>query len=101
MSKRGLIDILKGVETQECCSSHCRDWHETKGGLTASNHAPSCAHYQTVKFLKITVKGETSPFVIDRPCNIDEWIGNEEDYDMVDIEMTEDQFERLSEFDGF
>ena len=99
--KRGLINILKGVELQECCSNHCRDWRETKGGLTASNHSPSCKNYKTETFIRVTVKGEKNPACIDEPRNIDEWIDNEEEYDFEDIEMTRDQFERLGEFDGF
>ena len=99
--KRGLMDILKGVEIQGCCKNHCRDWHESAGGLTASNHAPSCINYKPVKFLKITVKGDKAPWLIDRPENIDEWMDAPEEYDIVEVEMTEDQFSRLPEFEGF
>ena len=99
--KRGLIDILKRTEFQDCCANHCRDWRETKGGLPASNHAPSCPNYKTELFLKLTPKGDAGPWVIDEPKNIDEWMDNEEEYDIQEVQITRDQFEHLDEFEGF
>lgn len=95
--------MLEGLKLQECCANHCRDWRETLGGkLPASNHSPSCENYKTEQFFKVTIKGENGPFfVLEKQEDVDDLRKDQEEYDVTTIEMTRDQFERLTEFNGF
>lgn len=98
-----LFKALKGMKLQPCCQDHCRDWHETKGGLPASNHSPACSNYKLETYYKVSAKGTKNPFcVLETENQIKDMCeGEEEQYDITKIEMTKDQFERLDEFDGF
>lgn len=100
-----LMEQLKGVELQECCMNHCRDWRETIGGYPVSNHSPSCPNYVTKDFIKIVPKGQSGPYLILKDQKeVDDFINNGEskdDYDITNIKLTEDQFQNLREFDGF
>lgn len=91
---------MKGIITHDCCALHCRDWRETENGkLPASNHAPSCENYKTKKFIHV---------ITDDGCYVD-YLENLELIKQVtddpvtfeEIEMTQDQFDRLDEFQGF
>lgn len=96
---------LRKMVIQPCCMNHCRDWRETAGGLPASNHSPACENYKTETFYMVTVKGEKGPWCImptlEAVAEAFPTVPGEEEYDVVPIEMTRDQYEHLDEFDGF
>ena len=94
---------LRGVHFQPCCIDHCRLWTECVGGLTASDHAPTCEHYKTEKFIRIVPKGERGPaLIVETQAEADDTMGGcPEEYDVSEVEMTRDQFSRLGEFNGF
>ena len=94
---------LDKIILQECCVNHCRDWREMIGGYPASNHSPSCLNYKTESFFKITRRGEKYPFlVLESKEQIKQWFGERlEKYDIVKIELTRDQYEKMGEFEGF
>jgi hypothetical protein len=98
-----LEKLLKGTKLQECCMNHCRDFRETRGGFPASNHSPSCPNYKTEIFFKITEKDKKTPFLIlENKDQIKYNLGeNIEGYDIIEIQLTRDQFDNLDEFDGF
>jgi hypothetical protein len=89
---------------QQCCTGVARTFEETLDGrLPPSNHAPSCPSYKTEKFPCIVPKGECGPvLVVETRDDADAAIAEyPEEYDVSEIEMTRDQFERLGAFDGF
>ena len=89
---------------QECCGDHCRDWRETRNGtLPASNHSPGCPNYKTDKFYQVKIKGcKGTSCIVETQTEVDDMFADEEnEYDVSEIEMTRDQYERLDEFDGF
>ena len=105
-----MMNILEGVELQECCASHCRDWQETLAGtITASNHAPTCEYYEPADAFCVREKGTKGPSCIfaTREAALDMMDGDEchdEDggeYEIHVIKATADQLNRLPEFDGF
>jgi len=73
-------------------------------GLTASDHAPDCENYKTEKFFRVRISGERGPScILETQEEVDALVeaNQDEEYDISEIEMTRDQFERLGEFDGF
>ena len=86
------------------CLSHCRLHEETIGGsLPSSEHAPSCEDYKKERFCRVRLKSLGSSFV-DTPERVNLFIeveGNPHEYEVSDIFMTQDQFDRLKEFSGF
>jgi len=98
-----LFEVLDKIVLQECCQNHCRDWRETIGGYPASNHSPSCPNYKTETFLKISEKGKEYPFlVIEKIEQLNTFYGcKPEDYDIIKIELTMDQYKNMGEFEGF
>jgi hypothetical protein len=98
-----LEKLVKGTKLQECCMNYCRDFRETRGGFPVSNHSPACINYKTEAFFKITEKGKISPFLIlENKDQIKYFLGeNISAYDIVEIQLTRDQFDNLDEFDGF
>lgn len=101
-----LSSHLRGVHFQPCCVDHRRYWEETRAlkGLTASDHAPDCENYKTEKFFRVRISGEPGPScILETQEEVDALVeaNQEEEYDISEIEMTRDRFERLGEFDGF
>ena len=97
-----LFNTLKHTQLQKCCENYCRDWHETKGWLPASNHSPTCINYKTEAFFKVSVKGEKGQSCIfETQEEVDAFCEPPEKYDVSVIEITRDQFEHLDEFQGF
>ena len=98
-------EYLKGVVLQDCCTHHCRDWRETKGGkYPASDHSPGCSNFNLVKFHRLKISGN---WLIDTPKNIKSIVKSfndnfeDVDYSVEDVFLTQDQFEKLPEFEGF
>lgn len=71
--------------------------------LPVSHHHPKCEDYKLVKFARITYEGQ--PVIV--PENevqgyIDDITDNGiTDYTMLNVWMTQDQFERMPELAGF
>lgn len=93
---------------QSCCAHFCRTWSETYGGrFPPSNHAPGCLNFIQKPYCSITLKETTGPsYIIPKEeykmlkeSGAD--LTNEDDYDMKDIFLTEDQYEKLDEFVGW
>lgn len=89
----------------ECnCRSHVRDFSETKGGkYPPSYHAPSCSHYKPILFKRFIVDGA---IVVDTPDNIKKIAKSFDDafegsYKVLDVYLTQDQFDAMHEFEGF
>ena len=98
-----LLNVLRGVKFQECCANFCRDWHETAGGLPASEHSPACPNYKTETFY--SVAQIDSPLTRCIVATIEEArniaICDPAKYVIKPIEMTRDQFDNMPEFEGF
>jgi hypothetical protein len=99
-----MMEMLKGVVSQECCEHHCRDWRETrkmKGlELTASNHSPSCPNYREEVFYAAHVNGrivvcESVKQLKDLEKEAEHSIG------VSLINLTRDQYYRLKEIDAY
>ena len=97
---------FKGLKPYPCCDTHCRDWRETKGGkIPASNHSPACENYKPIKFLNLYFENLEDGFTIelkDLYSMMETFLP--EDIVSVKIEqvfMTQDQYEKLPEFQGF
>lgn len=97
---------MKGKKSFPCCVDHCRDWRETKNGkIPASNHSPSCENYKPIKFLNLFFKNLEDGYTIP-PDQL--YISTEEmlpedtaSLRVTEVFMTQDQYDRLDEFQGF
>lgn len=97
---------MKGMKLHECCVHHCRDWRETKNGkIPASDHSPGCKNYKTIELKEVFFPALGNGW-IDYEKNIEP---SKLDMEPEDLErmvvksifMTEDQFKKLPEFQGF
>lgn len=97
-----LLNILAKTKLQPCCSNHCRDWSETNGGkYPASNHSPNCEHFKQETYYEIKPKGESGPWCIVEERDVKDITSGSEEYDVVPVLLTKDQFEHLDEFKGW
>lgn len=90
---------------QPCCFDHCRTWDETAGGLPPSDHSPMCHNYKLHMFKKITLPGHGS-FIdtIEGAKEFKKSVKGQDDehlYKYEFVHMTQDQFEKLTDFTGF
>lgn len=81
------------------CARWARDFHEVQKGFHPSQHHPNCPHYKLLQFKKIEYDGS---YFIDTPSNAEAYLNeSEENYIVSDIYVTQDQFDKLEEFQGF
>ncbi|WOO40393.1 hypothetical protein [Rubellicoccus peritrichatus] len=89
------------VHFYPCCENYCRDWHETNGGeYPPSDHSPMCENFELKEYDRFDLNGT---FVIDSVGAFTEFLTDPE-YEggiVTTIKLTEDQFEKLPEFEGF
>lgn len=90
------------LKLHECCLNHARIWNEMSGPnglrLPPSDHSPACKNYEVKSFLKVSHQG--SGFI----CEKDELSSlelDDEEYRFEEVKMTQDQFDKLEEFEGF
>ncbi len=84
------------------CLTWCRPDHPI--GLPFSKHHSNCPNYKLKTFFSVKFKDESGGGCVfktkpEAQIMVDET--PEEEYVIVPIQMTEDQFEQLDEFDGF
>lgn len=97
-------NVLDGIKMQPCCEGLTRSWNETYGRkYPASNHSPMCKNYVTKNFFSVTPLGEVGPYcVLESQDAVDDLCdGHPEEYNVQEIQLTQDQFDRLDEFEGF
>lgn len=88
------------------CFGLARTYDETPKGFSPSLHHPRCEHYKTNVYAKIShCDGST---VILEKSEEQEFINSEiengsnpEEFKIVPIELTADQFQNIPEFSGF
>jgi len=87
----------------DCCKNFVRTSEETKDGLySMSYHSPNCENYKTNKYIKLSMGGnETLIQTFDEFKKSINEIEQDESYNISIIELTEDQFNNLPEFNGF
>lgn len=89
----------------DCCMNHARLWDETQGGkLPASEHAPSCPNYKTKLYKRVRLNERNGASFIDTEKGAAAFIAESDDpgeYIIEDVYLTEDQFEKLPDFEGF
>ena len=89
---------------RKCCFNFCRTWEETENGKwPESDHSPACPEYKRRHYFRITAKGDNGPSCIldSKSAVIDFVDGEPEEYDVKTVRITRDQYEKLSEFEGF
>ena len=82
------------------CLQMARDLSETCGGkFPASDHAPGCEDFKQLEFSRIeTEAGSCILF----PYSVDEFLSNlDGDFTVTGVMLTQDQFDKLPEVDGF
>ena len=93
---------LKNLKIYKCCYRHCRDWRETnKGRLPASDHSPTCENYKLKEYVRIFLKEDPNNGYIQEkndPLPSVEYTG---EYGVEPFYLTEDQYKKLDEFQGF
>ena len=92
------------------CANMVRTFDEMRGdlkGIQPSKHHPACEDYKLKTYKRVT-SGGSGPAIILNPDELDEFIKLEvengsdaDDYEVTDIQLTDDQIENLPEFDGF
>ena len=82
------------------CQQMVRTFEETQGGIyPPSNHAPSCQDYMQIKYLRLVIDNTAAIFEESEGLAI---ISESQDsYEVSEIMLTADQFERLPEFKGW
>lgn len=84
------------------CRNHTRLWEETQDGkYPPSNHAPTCEDFRTERFVRLTYDGV--PCVVE-PNEARQMLEDDEDplaYEVADVWLTRDQFEKLADFEGW
>ena len=80
----------------------CRTFDETQGGkYPPSDHAPGCDEYHQEKFVLLDLDGTKCLVESDQAEVILRDDPSAGDYQVSDVYLTRDQFEKLPEFEGF
>ncbi len=95
--------FVRSQKVHACCASHCRDFIETQNGIyPASDHSPSCKNFKLIRFSGIFCMGAK---IIDTPENTKKLAKSLDDdleeYRIKDVFLTQDQFDKMQEFEGF
>lgn len=82
------------------CQMMARDLSETCGGrFPASDHAPGCEDFKQLEFSRIETEAGSC---IVQPDSVDEVCSNlDGDFTVTGVMLTQDQFDKLPEVDGF
>jgi hypothetical protein len=78
------------------CQTWCRIPINTK--YPQPLHHQDCEDYKLERFVRVVYDG--TPCVVE-PGDVEALIGASEGYEISDVMLTRDQFERMPEFDGF
>ncbi len=83
----------------------CQTWAQMGfglGKLPMSEHHPNCEHYKLKRYVAVGVDGVFSVMSFEEFGQEAEGLfsDTEEKYEIKFLEMTEDQFEKLEEFQG-
>lgn len=82
------------------CQQMVRTFEETQGGkFPPSNHAPSCQDYKLNRYLRLVIDNSAAIFEEQEGLAIIN--DSEDEYEVSEVMLTVDQFERLPEFEGW
>lgn len=93
---------IDGAEIHDCCVHFARDWRETKNfRYPISSHSPACKNYKTETFKGVRMVGDIAACIVETLDEAKEIAGDDPEFEIIDIELTRDQFERLPEHGGW
>ena len=83
---------------------NCQTWRRipqqgTHGGkYSPPDHHPDCEDYKTERFLRVVYDGT---YCLIEPGDLTDLMGDEGGYEVEEVFITRDQFDRVPEFQGF
>ena len=83
---------------------NCGAWARTPdqgthgGKYPPPNHHQGCEDYKVEKFLRVAYDGT---YCVIAPGDLVDLMGEDDGYEVNEVFITRDQFERMPEFDGF
>jgi hypothetical protein len=96
-------EVEDGSEITMCmCKENnwCRSWEETQGGkYPPAEHAPGCDEYKREEFTVLEHDGARCVMELREAREM--LSDSEEEYTVSTVLLTRDQFERMSDFQGF
>jgi len=82
------------------CVNMRRTWEETQGGrFPKSNHSPACEDYETKRYICLH-DGDGRSFIDTVENQYVFMSNNEGNWLQTDIYITDDQFEKMKEYQG-
>lgn len=98
-----MIKGFKGMKLEKCCMHLSRTWSETINGLyPPSNHSPMCKNYIQKDFYAVGVLDGGPRCIFATIEEVERFMdGDYSEHTVEKIKLTQDQFERLDEFEGF